>query len=129
MIRAGKSREPRPLQVKSRPPAAGSCRAGESGARRSSSAVVGVADVELHRLADADDSPTWIAPVAVGPEDVADEEVAAAERLPVFADDPPDVQPLRGPLLVVGGSALKSSCRTASAGVGRARGWRSPRPS
>src|SRR5581483_978849 len=61
----------------------------------------GVADVELHRLADADAvAEDQGAALTVQAEDVADQEVAAAERVLVLVDDQADVRALPDELLV-----------------------------
>ena len=82
------------------PPVAREQQRGARPRRRSSSVAqvlvggVGVADVELHGLADARRRrrPRCAPVVAVGAEHVADEEVAAAEVGLVLVDDEADVQ-------------------------------------
>ena len=93
------------------------CRAQRAGFAQVLVGGLGVADVELDGLADADQVGDRDGPGVVGPDHVADQEVAALERLLVLVDHPADVQAVLDPPLVVGGRA-PGTCR----GGPRARG-------
>ena len=106
-----KRREPRPLQVKRRaPPIRASGRSRRSSIRRlrrSSSAVSASRTWNWTVWPTRTTSVMAIPPGVVGPDHVADEEVAALERLLVLVDHPADVQALLDPLLVLLGQVLE----------------------
>ena len=84
---------------------------------------LGVADVELDGLSDPDQVGDLDGSRVVGPDHVADQEVAALERSLIFVDHPADVQAVLEPALIVFGELLEHLAqRLPARGGGRARG-------